>query len=69
MVSAKKESSSSMPCGCEIHCPLHAAATELLTALEELLPWIERGRERLDREQARVLTQAIGAIREASGES
>jgi hypothetical protein len=30
---------------------------------------MERGRERFDREQARVLTQAIGAIREAMGKS
>ncbi len=50
-------------------CPLHAAAPKLLTALEELLPWIERGRERLDREEARALTQAIAAIREATGQS
>ncbi len=58
-----------MPCGCQVHCPVHAAATKLLTALEDLLPWIERGRERFDREQARALTQAIAAIREAKGES
>jgi hypothetical protein len=69
-------------CGChvvpngeasEVHgivfCPLHAAAPRLLTALEDLLPWMERGRERFDREQARVLTQAIAAIREATGQS
>jgi hypothetical protein len=68
-VSAEQEPDSPLPCGCEIHCPVHAAAPKLLTALEELLPWIERGRERFDREQARVLTQAIGAIREAKGES
>jgi hypothetical protein len=69
IVSAEHEPDSTLSCGCQIHCPVHAAATKLLTALEELLPWIERGRERFDREQARVLTQAIGAIREARGES
>jgi hypothetical protein len=71
-----------MTCGCRItheadasgaygiaFCPLHAAAPKLLAALEELLPWIERGRERFDREEARVLTQAIAAIREAAGQS
>jgi hypothetical protein len=68
IMSANEESDSSMSCGCQIHCPVHAAAPKLLTALEELLPWIERGKERFDREQARVLTQAIGAIREAKGE-
>ena len=50
-----------------VFCPMHAAAPKLLTALEDLLPWMERGRERFDREQARVLTQAIAAIREAIG--
>ena len=72
----------SVTCGCRVthkgeasgaqgiaFCPLHAAAPKLLTALEELLPWMERGRERFDREQARVLTQAIAAIREATGQS
>jgi hypothetical protein len=71
-----------MTCGCRVthephasgaygiaFCPLHAAAPKLLAALEELLPWIERGRERFDREEARVLTQAIAAIREATGQS
>jgi len=71
-----------MNCGCRVthegegsgtqgiaFCPLHATAPKLLTALEELLPWIERGRERLDREEARALTQAIAAIREAAGQS
>ena len=62
-----------VPAGSEAHsiafCPLHATAPKLLTALEELLPWMERGRERFDREQARVLTQAIAAIREATGQS
>jgi hypothetical protein len=67
-VSVEREPQSALPCGCQIRCPLHAAATNLLTALEELLPWIERGRERFDREQARVLTQAIRAIREARGD-
>ena len=51
-----------------VFCPLHAAAPKLLTALEDLLPWMERGRERFAREQARVLTQAIAAIREAIGQ-
>jgi hypothetical protein len=71
-----------MNCGCRVmlkgedsgaqgiaFCPLHGAAPKLLTALEELLPWIERGRERFDREEARALTQAIAAIREATGQS
>jgi len=62
-----------VPDGSEAHsiafCPLHAAAPKLLTALEELLPWIERGRERLDREEARALTQALAAIREATERS
>jgi hypothetical protein len=70
-----------LPCGCRItrqadasqehaitFCPLHGAAPKLLQALEELLPWIERGRERFDREQARTLTQALAAIREATGQ-
>ena len=52
-----------------VFCPMHAAAPRLLTALEDLLPWMERGRERFDREQARVLTQAIAAIRDATGQS
>ena len=62
-----------VPDGSEAHgiafCPLHTAAPRLLAALEDLLPWMERGRERFDREQARVLTQAIAAIREATGQS
>jgi hypothetical protein len=68
-----------LPCGCKVthqadasqghsiaFCALHGAAPKLLQALEELLPWIERGRERFDREQARTLTQALAAIREAT---
>ena len=47
---------------------LEAINAKLLTALEELLPWIERGKERFDREQARALTQAQAVIREARGE-
>lgn len=71
-----------MPCGCRVarepgsgeapgivFCPLHAAAPKLLAALEGLLPWLERGRERFDREQARALTQALGAVREATRQS
>ena len=48
---------------------LEAVNAKLLTALEDLLPWIERGRERFDRQEARALTQAQAAIREAQGES
>lgn len=44
---------------------LKAINAKLLDALEGLLPWIERGRERFDREEARALTQALAAIREA----
>jgi hypothetical protein len=70
-----------LPCGCRVthqadasrghaiaFCALHGAAPKLLQALEEILPWIERGRERFDREQARTLTQALAAIREATGQ-
>jgi hypothetical protein len=67
-VTANREAESALPCGCQIRCALHATAPKLLVALEELLPWIERGRERFDRDQARVLTQAMAAIREAKVE-
>ncbi len=49
-----------------VFCPVHAAAPKLLAALEGILPWLERGRERFDREQARALTQALKAVREAT---
>ncbi len=67
-MSTRRKTESTEPCGCQIHCPVHAAAPKLLVSLEELLPWMERGRERFAREQARVLTQAVAAIREAKGE-
>jgi hypothetical protein len=78
----RKSAQTSMPCGCRIarkasagevpdiaFCPLHAAAPRLLAALEGLLPWLERGKERFDREEARALTQALAAVREATRET
>lgn len=47
---------------------LEAINAKLLMALEDLLPWIERGTQRFSREEARALTQAQAAIREARGE-
>ena len=67
-MSAQNSAESAPPCGCQIRCALHATAPKLLVALEELLPWMERGKERFDRDQARVLTQAMAAIREARTE-
>jgi hypothetical protein len=67
-MSAQNSAESAPPCECQIRCALHATAPKLLVALEELLPWMERGKERFDRDQARVLTQAIAAIREARAE-
>jgi hypothetical protein len=67
-MSVQNSAESALPCGCQIRCALHAAAPKLLVALEELLPWMERGKERFDRDQARVLTQAVAAIREARTE-
>lgn len=69
-----------MPCGCQltrdastgqsiVFCAVHAAAPKLLAALEGLLPWIERGTERMDREEAKAITQALAAIRETKGAS
>lgn len=48
---------------------LKAVNAALVQALEDLLPWIERGRERLDRDQSRAITQALAAIREARGQA
>jgi len=81
-MSQQQPTEGALPCGCRVthqadasrghgvaFCALHGAAPKLLQALEEMLPWIERGRERFDREQARTLTQALAAIREATSEA
>lgn len=78
-MSQQQPADDALPCGCRVEhqenagqghaivfCALHGAAPKLLQALEEILPWIERGRERFDREQARTLTQALAAIRAAT---
>jgi hypothetical protein len=78
-MSQQQPAEGALPCGCRVthqedagqghaivFCALHEAAPKLLLALEEILPWIERGRERFDREQARTLTQALTAISEAT---
>lgn len=81
-VSKEHSDEAALSCGCRvasdagtggvptiIFCPVHAAAPRLLAALEGILPWLERGRERFDREQARALTQALKAVREATREA
>jgi hypothetical protein len=81
-VNKERSDEAALPCGCRVagdagtgdlpgivFCPVHAAGPKLLAALEGLLPWLERGRERFDREQARALTQALAAVREATRQS
>jgi hypothetical protein len=79
-MSAEHTVEATMPCGCQVtrdassgqgivFCAVHGAAPRLLAALEGLLPWVERGTERMDREEARAITQALASIREAKRES